>query len=260
MSSDEIPPSTSSQHREQETLTRNDGDRSSSSDDMDIASSKFDPLLALYSPHFPLESDSPVFDNVEKFVAVYTNKAKDAKKKAKQQANPQPTSTEREIPPEQLAGTSSKRRQQGNVLTFMAAQSAEGAGPMSLLARCVRDKLRVTVVTRGPGRVRGRLSAYLLAFDKHWNLALGDVDEEFTRKRHGKPCLNGTKESDSSLSPRSETMGDCIVRVDKCRRKTLQCRRHAHQLLLRGEHVVLVATNDSVISSSRSVAAKAKCD
>lgn len=35
----------------------------------------------------------------------------------------------------------------------------------------------------GHGGIRGYCTAYVAAFDKHWNLALEDVDEVWTRKK-----------------------------------------------------------------------------
>ncbi|XP_064483162.1 uncharacterized protein LOC135396029 [Ornithodoros turicata] len=68
------------------------------------------------------------------------------------------------------------RRKIRNVLTKMQDE-AQNMGPMSILYRAVRDSRRVKVWTRSHTRVRGVLTAYVLAYDRHLNLALSDVDE-----------------------------------------------------------------------------------
>jgi small nuclear ribonucleoprotein (snRNP)-like protein len=51
---------------------------------------------------------------------------------------------------------------------------------MSLLRSFFLRRLRVYVSIRRSHSIRGVLNAYLSAFDKHWNLLLLDVDEEYT--------------------------------------------------------------------------------
>ena len=46
--------------------------------------------------------------------------------------------------------------------------------------------MRVKVWTRGLDQIRGTATAFIAAFDKHWNLALTDVDEQFSRLRQRK--------------------------------------------------------------------------
>ncbi|KAH6936547.1 hypothetical protein HPB50_019108 [Hyalomma asiaticum] len=50
-------------------------------------------------------------------------------------------------------------------------------GPLSILFRAVRDRLRVKIWTRSHTRVRSILTAFVRAYDRHINLALADVDE-----------------------------------------------------------------------------------
>ena len=46
---------------------------------------------------------------------------------------------------------------------------------MALLTRCVEEQKRVRVMVRGVDRIRGHVTGFLVAFDKHWNMALGKL-------------------------------------------------------------------------------------
>lgn len=105
---------------------------------------------------------------------------------------------------------------------------------MSILQKCVQDQSRIKVITRNRNGIRGFCKGLLIAFDKHWNLALWDVDETYSRPRYAKP------EYDNGQLASTEKVGESVIRIEKTRRKTQLCQRHVSQLVLRGEHVVLV--------------------
>lgn len=79
------------------------------------------------------------------------------------------------------------REERPDVMRFM--DIAEG--PLGGLVRAKKEKLRVRVWTRREGGVRGVLTGFVEAFDKHWNIALRDVDELFVRKRVMKEIPDG---------------------------------------------------------------------
>ena len=121
-------------------------------------------------------------------------------------------------------------------------------------------------MVRGVDRIRGHLTGFLVAFDKHWNMALTDVEETFQRRKKVKsPPLAGAevvtaqmkdmklankskarreKSSHKSSSENSRTgrevIGFSTVQVIERKRKTEVCKRHIPQVVLRGEHVVCV--------------------
>ncbi|ROT82948.1 hypothetical protein C7M84_023873 [Penaeus vannamei] len=75
-----------------------------------------------------------------------------------------------------LQGRGPRRRR--NVISRMQ----EMKGPLAVLRRCKEENIRVKVYTRNQSEVRGVLTGFVVAFDKHWNLALRDVDEVFQKK------------------------------------------------------------------------------
>jgi len=119
---------------------------------------------------------------------------------------------------------------------------------MSVLQKCVENQTRVKVLTRKLNGVRGTCTGVLIAFDKHWNLAMADVDETYSRPRNRKPeydngkkipVKNQDKDIDDTFLP-VERAGESVIRVLKTRRNTQQCQRHVPQLVLRGEQVILI--------------------
>ncbi|CAH2068130.1 unnamed protein product, partial [Iphiclides podalirius] len=96
------------------------------------------------------------------------------------------------------------------------------------------------VVTRSARGIRGALHATLIAFDKQWNLALADVLEVWTKKAPrkrkippalGTPVPKGTAATISHVPTVTETpLGKGVW----------ECTRHISQLMVRGEHVVLL--------------------
>ena len=152
-----------------------------------------------------------------------------------------------------------------NVLTFMQKTSDKG-GPMALLARCVQEQTRVKVMVRGVDRIRGHVTGFLVAFDKHWNMALVDAEETFRRMRRVKSppvaeaqvikdmksmrlsagSVNKSKRgSSAAVKTRDTIVGYSTVHVIEKKRKSDICKRHIPQILLRGEHVASVVSISS---------------
>ena len=55
--------------------------------------------------------------------------------------------------------------------------------------------------------VRGYCVAFLAAFDKHWNLALEDVREVWTRRKRSKVPALGK----AVVKAQSRSLGNCLV-------------------------------------------------
>lgn len=87
------------------------------------------------------------------------------------------------------------------ILSRMHAKAAERSGPLSLLERAVRMRLRVKILVRETHEIKGEVWGGLVAFDKHFNMVV----------RHA-----GVRDSGRGM-------------------------RKVKQLFVRGENVVLIA-------------------
>ncbi|CAI9738715.1 Hypothetical predicted protein [Octopus vulgaris] len=70
-------------------------------------------------------------------------------------------------------------RHKRNLFTRM--ETHDQVGPLSLLRRCVYEKHRVKVWTRSAGYIRGFCQGFIVAYDKHLNMAMIDVDETYRK-------------------------------------------------------------------------------
>ena len=91
--------------------------------------------------------------------------------------------------------------------------------------------------------MRGVCTGHMVAFDKHWNMCLRDVDEEFSRKMNRKGARSGAEKNNKSVGEEFR-IGSSRVRILKVVGNSEMCHRHVPQVLLRGEHVVMVAAAD----------------
>ncbi|KAG8034596.1 hypothetical protein G9C98_007672 [Cotesia typhae] len=92
------------------------------------------------------------------------------------------------------------------------------------------------IYTRSARGVRGFIEAYVAAFDKHWNLALEDCYEEWTRKVKRKAPILGIPSVKSEEA--NENVPKMIVKTSNGKTETLK--RHVPQMMLRGEQVVMI--------------------
>ncbi|XP_075226794.1 U6 snRNA-associated Sm-like protein LSm11 [Lycorma delicatula] len=223
---------------------------SSSEEEINFYSPKFDALKALNTKDVKVPCpNAPILDNISKFEmnseGVVSIKGVKEKKDEKMEV-PQPsTSTVKEEPkierflPSQGLLTV-KRRPVRNILTRMEVMS----GPLEQLRICMELRRRVKIITRRAHQIRGFCEGFVEAFDKHWNLAVSDVREVWSRKKSNR-C--NTSEYGQELSKEQcERMRRLVgIRVPnivkhKITRKREDCERFVSKLFLRGEHVVCV--------------------
>ncbi|XP_034951027.1 U7 snRNA-associated Sm-like protein LSm11 [Chelonus insularis] len=201
-----------------------DAESSSSDESLDVTNTSFDPLKFLYSEKTKIPVPSaPIYDNVSKF----ETKLKGIVTKPRAHSNvsnPHPASS-------QCTEEFDAFKNGKNVLSRME----NILGPLQLLYNCVETKTRIKVYTRSIRGIRGYIEAYVTAFDKHWNLALEDCLETWTRKVKRKAPALGTAEK---LEMIEENVPKMIVKKSNGKTETLE--RHVPQMMLRGEQVVII--------------------
>ncbi|KAH8944478.1 hypothetical protein BDL97_13G112800 [Sphagnum fallax] len=159
-----------------------------------------------------------------------------------------------------------ERARQTKVLDAMAEKLKDG--PLGLLVECYEKRGRVLVWTRHAHGIRGTLVGFLLAVDKHFNMVLQDVDEQYTvrrqvprlvRKQGGHIRSSQQEDKEIQCPPEAncidEYLGnqtvqeecgesvECLIRDMmelKLFPKLERRRRHLNQVFVRGDSVVMV--------------------
>ncbi|XP_013166669.1 PREDICTED: uncharacterized protein LOC106117127 isoform X2 [Papilio xuthus] len=191
------------------------GDSSTSDSEISACSSKFDPVKTLYSSRtlVPVEN-APMYNSVDQFEASLQSK--------------------NTIVP---VGHSELVRQQKEE---KEKRQNEEARQLAEANRQRFAKYEGEVITRGAAGLRGELHANLIAFDKQWNLALTDVLEIWHKR-----AVTKRKIPPAVGAPVDKGTAAAMYPVPKVTEKPIgkgvwECRRHVPQLMVRGEHIVLI--------------------
>ena len=147
---------------------------------LDVTSDSFDPVAALQAPEQlvlqvnPWISSCQILNFVDQFRTylppndplhrdvMASRQPPGTNKKAAADSN----SNTKEEPPRKLG-------------VFAAIAEHHKTGPLSLLHRLFEKRQRVRVLIRYVNGIRGTLTGYLVAYDKHYNMILRDVDEVY---------------------------------------------------------------------------------
>ncbi|NWS94922.1 LSM11 protein, partial [Mionectes macconnelli] len=163
--------------------------RSPSPGRLDVSSSRFDPLLALYSPRTPLPFPAaPCFNNL---AAVQGQVGWSSEQPGLVEGVP---AHGRRVERGLLIPSKSNHSM---ILFYNSLYFGEDWGcslsvsvhegsPLGELHRCVRDGVKINVHIRTFKGLRGVCTGFLVAFDKFWNMALTDVDETYRKPVMGK--------------------------------------------------------------------------
>ena len=125
------------------------------------------------------------------------------------------------------------------------AQKYEHSGPLSFLHQLHTERKRIRVLVRYIDCIRGTLTGYLLAFDKHFNLILRDVDEVYTSR-----VTRVFENQDFSKSELESKRRSCISMAGKRQHDDQGSvvalhQRHVGQMLVRGDCIVSVWNAES---------------
>lgn len=173
---------------------------------LDFRSPLFSPLLALKcdsSEHVPVAKGAKQYLNLQQYSKAIPSPSKSPKKsiravnelakkdedsKKAEDEKPGPSSSSSSTPHFPIPGRRflahqlpvyRPRKEHPNTITLMNSSD----GPLSVLKRVMTERTRIKIWTRNEKGFRGFLTGFVEAFDKHWNIALRDVDEQFVRKK-----------------------------------------------------------------------------
>lgn len=225
--------------------------------DVDPCSSQFNPEKALTVKHIPMTKNPKVFDNIQVLKAASQRINHQVEEKLLAEG----IFTRREKPEEETETI--KRRflphqvvlEKKTVAKFtknlLKRLEAGYEGPLGTLKKFMDDRVRVQIHVRKEHGVRGTITGFIEAFDKHWNIAVTEVVEKWRRR---KVCVSESNVIFGSTLPEDvalkklERMGISMPQMTSVKsidRKYVELTRNVPQLLIRGEQVVLVVRLES---------------
>jgi|UPI00048FDF4B small nuclear ribonucleoprotein (snRNP)-like protein len=104
-------------------------------------------------------------------------------------------------------------------------------GPLSILRRCMAEKRRVVVHIRRFKGIKGTCVGFLEAFDRHCNMVLSDVHEDFLMFDHYRTVVS----TPTPTCPKKKQWKEPVLKPRK---------RYFKRLFLRGDNVVLVGLGE----------------
>lgn len=180
----------------------------------DFTAETFDASIALHDRENGLKSlpcpNAKTFNNLDE----YSNKTFKKTPVLNQRREPEP---ERKFTAEQVAACARPERPEREVKTVLTRMQS-ATGPLHLLTRSMGLRIMVRIRRRKagpPGAQFACLTGLLVAFDKHFNLILRDVDEVIRLMSH----------KDQGVRQ------ECIHQKE----------RHVNRLFVRGDSVVIVS-------------------
>jgi small nuclear ribonucleoprotein (snRNP)-like protein len=219
---------------------------------IDFTSNTFDPVAALQlhdevQRENPWVAECPILDRVDRFAA-HLPITDPLYRPARKRNRPVPSFSTT------AATTTTKTQQEPKSsssckvpLCFASLAEAHETGPYRTLYEALHSRTqRVRVLIRNGRTIRGTLTGYLLAFDKHMNMILRDCEETYT-VRGGRPVTSTTANNNNgdAYAPHVEEEEEEEEEEEVDRRfRALVAggirQRHMKQLMVRGDSVVLV--------------------
>lgn len=260
-------------------------DSESDDEELDMASEKFNPLKALYSKKNRVPLNAKKFDNLSIFASRLKTAGNtfdsDLEKATTSRKSKKDETKREEVDEEKYHVTSAGRiflKEQGKwsqvrlkllLINYFSAPIHRGPkakynrnilhrmdnfrGPTSLLNKFKVNKTRVKIYIRKQHGIRGHVTGFIEAFDKHFNIALVDCIEVWKRRKFkfsdSKVALLGPPED---CSDELAAMGINIpeITTKSINRKVVECSRVIPQMMIRGEEVILVGEVKDIESQS----------
>uniref|UniRef100_A0A336KKV5 CSON012781 protein n=1 Tax=Culicoides sonorensis TaxID=179676 RepID=A0A336KKV5_CULSO len=221
--------------------------------ELDPCSAQFNPEKALKVKHIPTTKNYKIFDNVQMLQAAAKriNNEIDTKLltegifvRSGKKVEENPDTVVRKFLPHQ--GLVEKKKSARHTKNLLVRLEAGYEGPLGSLKKLMDDHVKAKIYVRKEHGVRGSITGYIEAFDKHWNMAVTEVEEIWTRRKlkfsQNEVIFENTISSDIARQ-KLKRMGIKIPEIKEIKslnRKYVEIKRHVPQLLIRGEQIVLV--------------------
>lgn len=248
---------------------------------LDFKSVRFDALYALNAPKNIVREANPIpmaqntkLDNISKFRSFLPKsdpqRLEPTTKKVSAVSAQKTGTASKKSNPNCNMDEETKKKKTPLFLSLASKYESPNSGPLSLLYSIISNRQRARVMVRYVDCVRGTLTGYLIAFDKHFNMILRDVDEVYGGRvtRHdGAVDVASGSEHQLSNSKGAFLGGDGNANHDdeshavsnapnkaKLEAQRRRCyppdgsggpgpatkQRYFHQLLVRGDNVIMV--------------------
>lgn len=257
---DEASEMAESSHKKPEaTLEENKAENISKSDEeLDVTSEVFNPLKALYAPDYRVTQKQPkiVYQNMAAFetalkkvgIMGLNSKARNEQPSGSSETKNKKTlvreeQTQRRFKDYQMPIKTEikvKKKHHRNLIM----QMSQSEGPFKKLQEWVLNERSVKVIVRKEHGIKGYVEGKIKMFDRHWNLLLVDVLEclEMRKYKYAENKLvMHTEPQDCSELLKNLGIKLPEQSVKSLGRKKVEIKRHLPQLMLRGEHVVLMS-------------------
>lgn len=157
----------------------------------------------------------------------------------------------------------STRPEEDNTNILQRMKTHYQSSPLADLYQCITNEQKMKIWTRNYKEVRGVMTGYIIAFDKHWNIVLRDVDEVYLKPKKSKtPFLREISSSDvfeempakvprqkKDAAPPPEPPKPKDAEKKRKRRKkakSTSAKRHVDKLFVRGDNIVMVCPMDEL--------------
>ena len=210
---------------------------------VDFTSDRFDPVAALRMPSLverlnPAAKQAPILDRISQFQTYLP--ISDPQYRQRPIKRP---SSQTAVSTSTTANSKSKTKPP---FCFSSIAHLHEKGPLSVLNKAFIGRKRVRILIRYVNGIRGTLTGYLVAFDKHMNMILRDVDEVYSPRHVNKSSNNDNNDSLSNVDV------EVLRRQQAFHQQQHQSvngassswwtlrQRHMKSIMVRGDNVVLV--------------------